>query len=70
MPEPQSLEMSELQAKYLRDAVEQKARIERDILISVHTILAGHGVDAVEGMGYSIDGNKLMYAMPTLPDEG
>lgn len=72
MPEPTSVELSELQAKYLSDAIAERKRIDRDISVAVGMALAGHGIDATLEMGYSLDGRKLSYAMaspePTLSE--
>jgi hypothetical protein len=64
---PKSVELTEMQAKYISDALAERKRIDRDISIAVAMALAGHGIDATESMGYSLDGKTLSYALPSNP---
>jgi hypothetical protein len=59
---PKSVELTEMQAKYISDALAERKRIDRDISIAVAIALAGHDIDAPENMGYSLDGKTLSYA--------
>jgi hypothetical protein len=62
---PKSVELTEMQAKYISDALAERKRIDRDISIAVAMALAGHDIDAPANMGYSLDGKTLSYALPT-----
>ena len=62
------VKLTKLQAKYLKDAYEQKMRIERDISVAIGMALAGHGVDTVDGMTFGMDGAVLHYELPKVAE--
>lgn len=59
-----AVKLSKLQREYFTQLATEKNRVERDLMIAASVVLAGDGIDMVQGMTFNFDGQQLVYEAP------
>ncbi len=63
-PKELSATVTPLQAEYIKSILSAKAAIESNLQTAVGMALAGSGVDMVQGMGYELKADRIVYTIP------